>query len=310
MHRLAFIALLLVVLLDPARGEAAARPLVGIADQGATMFESPLYGQLGVARISRLVVSYDAVLDDTEEVPGVDAWMAAASAARVQPLVAFNHSRGCFTGTRIAPRAACRLPSVTRFGRAFHAFRKRYPAVRVYSPWNEINHHSQPTARRPDRAAAFYNLLRRRCRSCRVVAADVLDQPGVGRYLRRFRRHVKHRARLWGLHNYQDANNGTTSGTREVLRAVPGEIWLTETGGIVKLGKHRPFSPARAARATKTVLAIARGFRRVTRVYLYNWTGGTAATRFDAGITTPGGRPRPAYKVLRKLLGPAKKPKR
>ena len=303
MHRVALpLLLLFVVLLSAAPGEARSRPLIGIADQSAAMFESPLYGKLGVARISRLVVSYDAVLRKTAEVPGVDAWMAAATAARVQPLVTFNHSRGCFNGKRIPRRAACRLPSVTRFGRAFHAFRKRYPAVRVYSPWNEINHLSQPTARRPDRAAAFYNLLRRRCRSCRVVAADVLDQDGVGGYLRRFQRHVKHRARLWGLHNYQDANNGTTSGTREVLRAVRGEIWLTETGGIVRLGKNRPFSPARAARATKKVLSIARSFRRVTRVYLYNWTGGTRSTRFDAGITTPGGRPRPAYKVLRKLL--------
>ena len=301
MYRLAFFAILAVLLLDPARSEAK-RPVVGIADQNAAMFHSPLYGQLGVARISRLVVSYDAVMRRTPEVHQIDAWMAAADGARVQPLVAFNHSRGCFTGTRIARRKACRLPSVGRYRRAVRSFRRRYPAVRVYSPWNEINHHSQPTARRPDRAAAFYRAVRRSCPTCRVVAADVLDQPGVGRYLRRFRRHLKTSPRLWGLHNYQDANNGTTDGTREVLRAVRGTIWLTETGGIVRLGSGRPFSPQRAARATKQVLKIARRFSRIKRVYLYNWTGGTRSTRFDAGLTTPGGRPRPAYKVLRKLL--------
>ena len=46
----------------------------------------------------------------------------------------------------------------------------------------------------------------------------------VGRYLRRMKRHLKGRPRLWGLHNYQDANNGTTDGTREVLRAVAVEV--------------------------------------------------------------------------------------
>ena len=302
MYRLAFLAILLAVLLDPARSEAAKRPVVGVADQNAAMFSNPLYGKLGVARISRLVVSYDAVLRGTFEVADVDAWMAAAQVARVEPLVAFNHSRGCFTGKRIARRKACRLPSVSRYRRALRAFRRRYPQVRVYSPWNEINHHSQPTARRPDRAAAFYRAVRISCPRCRVLAADVLDQPGVGRYLRRFRRHVKGSPRLWGLHNYQDANDGTTDGTREVLRAVRGTIWLTETGGIVRLADGRPFSPQRAARATEQVLKIARRFPRIKRVYLYNWTGGSRTARFDAGLTTPGGRPRPAYRVLRRLL--------
>ena len=302
MSRLAFVVILLAVLLAPARSEASGRPVVGIADQSAAMFSSPLYGKLGVARISRLVVSYDAVLHRTPEVADVDAWMAAASLAGVQPLVAFNHSRGCFDGTRIVRRKACRLPSVRRYRRALTAFRLRYPGVRVYSPWNEINHHSQPTARRPARAAAFYSAVRRSCPNCRVLAADVLDQPGVGRYLRRFRRHVKGSPRLWGLHNYQDANDGTIDGTREVLRAVPGQIWLTETGGIVRFGDGRPFSPSRAARATRRVLAIARRFPRVKRVYLYNWTGAEKGVRFDAGLTTPGGRPRPAYRVLRRLL--------
>ena len=79
----------------------------------------------------------------------------------------------------------------------------------------------------------------------------MLDQSGVGRYLRRMKRHLKGRPRLWGLHNYQDANDYTTDGTREVLKAVKGKIWLTETGGIVKLGSHRPYNPRRAAKAIK-----------------------------------------------------------
>src|SRR5205814_1546285 len=78
------------------------------------------------------------------------------------------------------------LPSAAQFRQAFLAFRKRYPDVRVYSPWNEINHKSQPTARHPGRAAAYYEVVRDNCPGCTIVAADVLDQAGFERYLARF----------------------------------------------------------------------------------------------------------------------------
>ena len=300
---LALAALLVLPAVVPS-AQAKSRPIVGIADQGTSVFAHPLYGKLRVGRISRLVVSYDAVMRRTDEMVNVDSWLGAVDAAGVQPLISFNASRGCFTskGT-YAKRRICRLPSVKRFGKAFRAFRKRYPQVRVYSPWNEINHISQPTARNPRRAAQFTNLVRRRCKRCTVVAADVLDQPGVGRYLRRMKRHLKGRPRLWGLHNYQDANDYTTDGTREVLKAVKGRIWLTETGGIVKLGKHRPYNPRRAAKAVRHMFRLGRRFKRVKRIYIYNWTGGDPKTiRFDAGLTNLRGGARPAYKVVRNYL--------
>ena len=294
--------LLLAALPGPAEAKKKPRPLVGIADQGSAMFAHPLYGKLRVGRISRLVVSYDTVLRRTDEMVNVDSWLGAVDAADVQPLISFNHSRGCYDGKGVVRRKVCRLPSVKRFGRAFRAFRKRYPQVRVYSPWNEVNHRSQPTARRPRRAAQFYNLVRRRCKTCTVVAADVLDQPGVGRYLRRFKRHARGKPRLWGLHNYQDANDYTTDGTREVLRAVKGKLWLTETGGIVKLGTHRPYNPRRAAKAVRFMFRLGRRFKRIKRIYIYNWTGGDRTYRFDSGLTNIRGRGRPAYRVVRRYL--------
>ena len=48
-----------------------------------------------------------------------------------------------------------------------------------------------------------------RCRSCAVVALDVLDQPGVDRYMRSFYRALsstyRRRASLVGIHNYAGA---------------------------------------------------------------------------------------------------------
>jgi len=296
-------------LLAAPSADAAQRPAIGIADQNSAMFFNPMYRKLPVARFSRVVVSYDALIRGKRhwEIPYIDHWLATARAQGIEPLLTLNHSRGCFVnGKRLKRKKRCKLPSVKRYDKAVRKFRKRYPWVRTWSPWNEINHLSQPTENRPDRAAAFYNVVRRRCRGCTIVAADVLDQPGVGRYLRRFRRHAIRgfgNPRLWGLHNYQDANDYTTDGTREALRAVPGKFWLTEVGGIVKLGKKRPFKPSRAAKATKYMFKLARRYRRVTRVYIYNWVGGRRnRIRFDSGLTTPAGRARPALKVVRKYL--------
>ena len=44
-----------------------------------------------------------------------------------------------------------------------------------YLTWNEANHCSQPTCRNPERAAQYYLALRKHCRGCRIVAADLLD---------------------------------------------------------------------------------------------------------------------------------------
>lgn len=284
---------------------AQAAPVVGIADQNAAMFSNRFFQELDV-RVSRIIVSYDAVMLGTPEVNVVDAWMRAARATGVKPLVALNASRGCFDGEGVVKRAACRLPSVKRYRRAFRAFRARYPDVADITPWNEANHRSQPTDTRPEMAAAYYRVVRADCQGCTVVAADILDEDGMVKWVAGFRAALRRAGtptpQLWGLHNYQDVNNGTTSGTRRMLRIVPGTVWLTETGGIVKLGKHRPFSPTRAARATRFMFALAKSSPRLKRLYIYNWTGSTREGRFDAGLTDFRGNPRPAFYVVKKVL--------
>lgn len=301
MPRRALATLLVLAASLGAAPAAHAADIIGISDQSANMFTSPWFRQLDV-RVSRLLVSYDAVLRGTEEVARIDAWMAAARAEGVQPLIAFNSARGCYDGVRIPRLAMCRLPGLTRYGRAFDAFRRRYPDVKEFSPWNEINHRSQPTARRPDMAARYYNLVRARCPRCTVVAADVLDAPKMDDYLRAFLRYVHGRPRIWGLHNYRDANNGIATGTRLMLRTVRGQIWLTETGGLVTFGRHRPYDPRRAATATKYMFRLARANRRITRLYIYQWTGSPPTARFDSGLVDPDGTPRPAYYVVRRHL--------
>ncbi|MDT9121554.1 hypothetical protein RSW84_29320, partial [Escherichia coli] len=79
-------------------------------------------------------------------------------------------------------------------------FRRDFPTVKTFAPWNEANHESQPTS--PKRAAQYYDVLRRECKGCKVLAADVLDSSDVTSWLRSFIRYSHNRGRVWGLHNY------------------------------------------------------------------------------------------------------------
>jgi hypothetical protein len=276
-------------------------PMVGFGDEQPRMFVSPYFTALHV-HIARLMVSWDAALNHRSDLPRADLWVRAAEQAGVQPLIALSYSRGCYSSKGTVPHLArCALPSVSTYQRAFVALRKHYPEISTWSVWNEENHRSQPTHNNPRRAAEFYKVVRANCQGCTIVAADVLDQPRFIDWVKRFRRYAGNGPAIWGLHNYEDTNNHTNRGTRAMLRAVPGEVWLTETGGIVHF-PHRPFNPKRAAVAVQYMLSLTRLSTRIKRLYVYQWTGAHFTDRFDAGITGPDGQPRPAYYVIRQYL--------
>jgi hypothetical protein len=227
-------------------------------------------------------------------------WLSAARAAGIEPLIAF----GRFSGQSMSP------PSVSAYRRAFMAFRQAFPQVREYTPWNEANHQSQPTFRRPGRAAAYYEVMRAGCPGCMIVAADVLDNHSAPRWLRAFMRALHGPPpQLWGLHNYIDVNRHhpvARGGTARMLGVVPGQVWLTETGGLVKTAAL-PYNERRAAQATRYLFTIAGAWSaRISRIYLYNWRGVLTARQarrepkaWDSGMTEPNGKPRPAYYALR-----------
>lgn len=279
---------------DESGGDAAQTEersfVIGIGEQNSPMFANEHFRDLGLKH-ARLVVPYDAVARRTER-ELADLWLAEARRAGVEPFITFGHSRA-------RPE---KLPSVSEFRAAFRAFRERYPDVKVYAPWNEINHASQPTSSSPRRAAEFYNVVKAGCADCTVLAGDVLDQRGMTDYLEQYRRHLDGEPEIWGLHNYADTNRFRTSGLRDLLSTVSGDVWLTETGGIVKFGRNFPRDEERAARAITYAFKLARENERVKRVYLYNWTGAKPTDRFDSGLIGPDGEPRPGYAALRAEL--------
>lgn len=270
---------------------AEERPAIGIGEQQAAMFKDRRFTDLGIRKV-RLVTAYDAARVGFER-DLVTVWLAEARRTGSEPFITFGHSR-------VNPK---KLPTVREYRSAFRAFRRRFPEVRVFAPWNEINHSSQPTSSAPRRAAQYYNVVKAECPTCVVLAGDVLDQAGMVGYLRSYRRHLEGEPTIWGLHNYADTNRFRSSGLRDMLAAVKGEVWLTETGGIVKFGRNFPRDEQRAARAVRYAIKLARDNERVTRIYLYNWTGAERDARFDAGLIGPDGATRPAYDVLREELG-------
>jgi hypothetical protein len=276
----------------PAPGTGA---LLGIADQKAATFSDPLFRKLGVVR-SRLNTPWNSIFTER---PRLAEWLNAARAAGVEPLVAFEHARG-----EPCPAQPCTLPSVAAYSRAVAAFHRAYPWVKLLQPWNEANSATQPTGLHPERAAAYYAAVTRICPACIVTGADVLDSTNLARWLGRFRAATGAATpQLWGLHNYSDTNRFRNQGTKQMLALVPGQVWLTEAGGIVSFttGDGRvalPYDVQRAARAIRYLFNLADSSPRITRVYIYQWKIDFPGNRFDAGLVGLDGRARPALTAV------------
>jgi hypothetical protein len=112
---------------------------------------------------------------------------------------------------------------------------------------------------------------------------------------------------IWGLHNYSDVNRLESWRTRDIIQAFGGgQTWLTETGGIVQFGGSFPnvhgSGLTRAAKVIQYMFRLAGVLPQVKRMYVYDWTGGVASTRFDAGLTNAHEQPRPGYVMVCKQL--------
>jgi hypothetical protein len=280
---------------------------VGMADQSFQMFEDARYQKLNIEKV-RFLVPYEWFKEQGVE-NEVKAFMDRAEASGTDVLVHFTSRRGCYANGKYSKRKVCRAPSVKTYKKNVKRFMREYPQTTEIGAWNEANHKSQPTANKPGLAAKYFLAARSVCRSCKIVAADVLDSKNMESWLNRFDAKDKGKASIYGLHNYSDVNRQQSSGTQRLLRRVSGEVWLTETGGILKFLPTFPRSEARQKRSTKYMFKLAdrydkrrSGMRsRITRLYNYQWTGARKSATFDAGLVGPTGSPRSAFKPFKKL---------
>ena len=291
--------ILLLGLLLAALPATASAATIGIADQKADLFSDPRFLDLGITQ-TRIGVSWD-VLSDGVQLAKLDRYMLGARVAGVQPLVTFDRSRR--TGrTRL-------LPSTTQMASALRGLRKRYAFVglRTFSTWNEANFGGQRTYRRPDLVARWWRALRIACPSCTVLGADLLDTPNVGTWAKAFVHAAGRQPAVWGLHDYIGANRRDPSGTRRLLAAVRGRIWLTETGGLVARRNRStirlPEGVTNAANVTRYILRTLTALSpRIQRVYLYQWNVSSRFASWDSAFIGPRDTVRPALAVLRAAL--------
>ncbi len=292
---------------------AQANYVVGIGDQDAAMFDSSAFQQLNIKRV-RYLVPYDWFKNKgiNAEVTG---FMNRAEGAGAEVLVHFTARRGCYENGHYSTRRVCRAPSVRTYKKNFMRFRAAFPTTTVFGVWNEGNHVSQPVHNKPKLAAQYFLAARSACRTCTFVAADVLDSKNMESWLSKFDRYDKGKARIFGLHNYSDVNRKRSSGTKRLLRRVGGQVWLTETGGILKFLPQFPRSESRQASRTKYMFSLANkydskrsGMRsKVTRLYNYQYTGSPKSARFDAGLVNPNGSTRKAYRAFKKAAASHKR---
>jgi hypothetical protein len=283
---------------------AASSFLTGIGDEHAEMFGNPLWQQLHT-RIVRYIAPYDAAVRG-DSLTRARAWIRAAEAQHQQILVSFYHSEHTPT----------KMPSVAVYQHDVQKFVKLFPHVRQYQAWDEANRGNEPGAFSSPSAvvdAEYYQALKRACTVCTIIGLDILDQANIGptlSYISEFKREVGHletnMPTIWGLHDYSDVNRLEGWRTHDIIGALGGQVWLTETGGIVQFGGAFPnrngSGLTRAARVLKYMFAVAGSQSQIKRLYIDDWTGGNSRTRFDAGLTNDREQPRAGYIVVCKAL--------
>src|SRR3954453_11920108 len=237
---------------------------VGIADQKSEMFADARFQALGI-RYARINLRWDA-LRDPAATQALDTWMAGARTTGARPLVTFDR----------APGRPSYNPTTAELAGALKGLRARY-GVTEFSTWNEAN-----INKRPEIVAKWYRALVKACPSCTILGTDLVDRDNMARWAKRFVKAARRSPKVWGLHNYIDANRQTTRTTKTLLKAVKGKIWFTETGGVVSRNNASavqfPASAPHAATVTQFIFdRLVRLSPRIQRVYLYHWdTGATA----------------------------------
>jgi hypothetical protein len=293
------LVLLTTLLLLGLAGPASAKLTVGIGEQNPSVFADKRWQALDAPDV-RYVMSWDAIRRNGWELAELDNYMYWARQVDARVLITFGHSRR--RGQEL------KMPTRLQFIREFRKLRRRYPEVKTFQTWNEGNHGTQPTFTKPGKAALLYNSMRRTCPECTITAPSVLDAPNMTWWITRFKRKTRYPVRIWAIHNHIDANRHRSSGTRELLRITKGQLWFTETGGIVNRwvdGRRvTRYNQRNAVRAIRNIFNLAKiNRRRITRIYMYHWIAPKERRpRWDSALVGRRGEPRPSLRTFQAQL--------
>ena len=280
---------------EPTAQAAGGPQVFGLSDQDdPRMFSDQLFKRLQV-QATRFVADWNVALRPGRERNLVDAWYRGALRAHIQPLLSFGEVET--TGT----------PTGVQFGLAFRAALARWPQMEAWETWNEANNPGQhATYDDPAKAARLAHLMRRICRTCRILPLSIVLEGGPqseDRWIAAWERAYGGPPAVWAVHDYADPNFFTTKSLSSFLSRHPtGDVWLTEEGAFAKFSVQFPWNLRRQAAAAEWVVRDAIAFRRrVRRVYYYQWLGLPYAHRkvgWDTALLDARGNPRPAYEAL------------
>ena len=275
---------------------ADAKLTVGIGDNNSAMFSQPLFQQMHVTTARQIVFWNVAVMSNKTYLNDARAWINAARADGVRPLVSFG-GNGNY------------IPTVAQYTAAVKAFIHDFPTVKLYTAWNEPDWIYRPAlANHPALAASFFNALVKNCRGCTIAAGDLyrpVSGPGggLGAWIKAYQKGLRYKPKVWALHPYTDVRSHKTAQIQTLERYIGGaQVWLTEISGLIRRG-HWPFpnqSPAAAGKDEQFLFALPKRFHHITAIYHYQWQGTIDGpnTGWDSGLIDPQGTPRPAYWVV------------
>jgi hypothetical protein len=282
---------------------AASAVVIGIGDGNQGMFSDPRFAALKITT-ARDVIPWDIVTRkaDKGDLATFRSWFSAAQAAHVSPLISF--------GADYTNPAANYVPTVAQYKNAVKAFLKEFPQIKNYTAWNEPDFSYRSLARNPGLAANYFNALYEMCRQCTVLAGDVY-LPATGTrtidhaaatlrpWLSAYVKGLHHKPAGWALHDYTEIRARNTSQLSILMSLTKGPVWLDETGGVLRRGhwQYKNQSAAAAARDESYLLGLTKRFRRIARIYHYEW-GANPAAGWDSALIGPNNQPRPAYNVL------------
>lgn len=281
---------------------------IGIGSPDPGMFSSPRFQALHVTT-ARNTLPYDVLTrrGDRGQLKTFRAWYSAAQSAGVSPLISFGPE------TTGSSRVRAHVPSVGEYTKAVQAFRKRFPKIKYYTAWNEPDFPYYGLARNPQLAANYFNALYKVCgRNCTVLAGDVFlpasgptppiinqSKARLDTWLPDYIRGLHHRPAGWALHDYTEIRGRNTKQLSALMRLTQGPIWLDETGGVLRRGHwiYKAQSAAAAGRDESYLLSLSKRYRRISRIYHYQWAAVRTAG-WDSALLDTKGRPRAAYWVV------------
>ena len=223
-------------------------------------------------------------------------------------LVEFSARRGCFVNNKYKKTKACKAPSISAYKKAVKGFRKEFPYAKTFAPWNEVNHVSQPTYKKPKLAAKY-------CKAMKSVVQEVHDPRG------RPARPAQHRqlpaqvpegvegqgpdlgpAQLQGRQPPQEQGHPARPARHQgpALADRDGRPGAVQDVGLQVLAVSAP------PRRRSTCSSSPRSTSAIKRIYVYRWFGEPRSARFDAGLVGPNGADAPGPEAVQEEhQGPA-----